>query len=400
MKQEFMLLAAIIRDNTPEDYDYEPEVGTASAKRSDYDCCDVLPVSDPNVSTMAQRVIQYQAVMQLAQGAPQLYDLPFLHRQMIETLGIKNAQKIVPLNDDMKPIDPVSENMAIMNGKPVKAFLYQDHSAHIAVHMAAMQDPTISQIVAQNPKAQAIMAAGAAHIMEHLAYRYRAEVEQKLGVPLPPPPPSALAHTTEDEDEGVFLSPQEEVQISQLAALASQQLLQSKQAAAQQQQIQQQQQDPIIQMQQQELQLKQQQLQIDSQLKQAELQMKQQQFQMEMQLQKAEIDRKSKADIINATAKADDHKLKESDQKHRHQAEGTKLGVEIAKHKAEQSADGHRLGVDIAKHKAEKQHDRLKSGIDLMKHGMQLDHQADQNDKDREAQAAQQAQQPQQESSE
>jgi len=400
MKQEFMLLAAIIRDNTPEDYDYEPEVGTASAKRSDYDCCDVLPVSDPNASTMAQRVIQYQAVMQLAQGAPQLYDLPFLHRQMIETLGIKNAQKIVPLNDDMKPIDPVSENMAIMNGKPVKAFLYQDHSAHIAVHMAAMQDPTISQIVAQNPKAQAIMAAGAAHIMEHLAYRYRAEVEQKLGVPLPPPPPSALAHTTEDEDEGVFLSPQEEVQISQLAALASQQLLQSKQAAAQQQQIQQQQQDPIIQMQQQELQLKQQQLQIDSQLKQAELQMKQQQFQMEMQLQKAEIDRKSKADIINATAKADDHKLKESDQKHRHQAEGTKLGVEIAKHKAEQSADGHRLGVDIAKHKAEKQHDRLKSGIDLMKHGMQLDHQADQNDKDREAQAAQQAQQPQQESSE
>jgi hypothetical protein len=391
MKQEFKLLAGIIRDNTPEDYDYEPEVGSSSAKRSDYDCCDVLPVSDPNASTMAQRVIQYQAVMQLAQSAPQLYDLPFLHRQMIETLGIKNAQKIVPLNDDMKPVDPVSENMAIMNGKPVKAFLYQDHQSHLAVHMAAMQDPKLQAVIGQNPKAQAIMAAGAAHVMEHLAFEYRAQVEKKLGVNLPPPPLSVQGGTAPieaDSDPG-YLDPMLEVQVSQLAALAAQQLLQANKAEAQQAQIQQQQQDPIIQMQQQELQLKQQQMQIDSQLKQQELQMKQQQFQMEMQLQKAEIDRKAKADIINATAKADDHKLKESDQKHRHQAEGTKLGVEIAKHKAEQHADGHRLGVEIAKHKADKHHQHAQMASEMVKHAISLDHEAEQNQKDRHHEANQ-----------
>ena len=402
MKQEFKLLAAIIRDNTPEDYDYEPEVGNASAKRSDYDCCDVLPVSDPNASTMAQRVIQYQAVMQLAQAAPQLYDLPFLHRQMIETLGIKNAQKIVPLNDDLKPVDPVSENMALMNGKPVKAFMYQDHQAHLAVHTAMMQDPMLQQMIGQNPKGQVVMTAAAAHIMEHLAYEYRAQVEKKLGALLPPPPLSVQggAAPLDAYDDPGYLDPQQEVQISQLAALAAQQLLKGNQAAAQQAQIQQQMQDPLVQLQQQELQLKQQQLQADTQLKQAELQMKQQQFQMEMQVQQAEIQRKAKADMINAAAKADDHKLKETDQQRRHQTEGTKLGIDIAKHKAEQHADGTRLGVEIAKHHADKRHERLKTHVDILKQGMQLDHQSEQSDADREAQAAQQAQQPQQENGE
>ena len=360
MKQEFKLLAKIIRDNAPIDYEYDPESGDRGAKQADYDCCEVLPVSDPNASTMAQRVIQYQAVMQLAQSAPQLYNLPFLHRQMIETIGVKNSSKIVPLDEDMKPIDPVSENMAIMNGKPVKAFMYQDHQSHLAVHMAAMQDPKLAAMIGQNPKAQAIMAAGAAHVMEHLAYQYRADVQQKLGIPLPPPPKAVLAGANlgEEDNDGVPLTPTEEVQISQLAALAAQQLLQQNKAAAQQQQIQQQQQDPIIQMQQQELQLKKQAMDLEKEIKQAELKMKQEQFTQELALQKQEQDRKAKKDIIDAAAKADAHKLQETAQAQQHQAEGTRIGVDVAKHKAEiqhkQQAEGTRIGVDVAKHHAEK----------------------------------------------
>jgi len=244
MKQEFRLLKGIIRDYTPATYSYEPVEGDRKAKQSDYDMVTVIPVSDPNAATMAQKIVQYQAVLQLAQGAPQLYDLPYLHRQMLEVLGIQNAQKLVPLKDgdEMKPRDPVSENMDVINGKPVKAFIYQDHEAHIQVHMNAMQDPKIAQLMGQNPNAQAMMAAMQSHIAEHLAFEYRKQVEEKAGVPMPPP--------NAEMDENTELA------ISRLAAAASSQLLQKNQAEAQQQQNQQMQQDPIVQMQMQELEIK------------------------------------------------------------------------------------------------------------------------------------------------
>jgi hypothetical protein len=243
MKQEFKLLAAIIRDNTPEEYSYEPEVGEASAKQSDYDMVEVIPVSDPNAATMSQKVVQYQAVQQLSQSAPQIYDLPYLHRQMIEVLGVKNAEKIIPMAGDLKPLDPVSENMAIITGKPVKAFLYQDHESHIKVHTMAMQDPIIMQLIGQNPKAPVIQAAMQAHIAEHVGFGYRQKIEQQLGMPLPP------------ADEK--LPPQIEVALSGMMAQAAQQVLQQNQQQAQQQQAQQQAQDPVLKMQQQDLQIRQ-----------------------------------------------------------------------------------------------------------------------------------------------
>jgi len=318
MKQEFKLLAEIIRDNTPEEYNYEPEVGSRRAKRADYDLVDVIPVSDPNASTMSQRVVQYQAVLQLSQTAPQIYDLPFLHRQMIETLGMRNASKIVPDKTNMKPVDPVSENMNLLNGKPVKAFLYQDHEAHLGVHMAAMKDPKIAAIMGQNPQAQAIMAAAAAHVMEHTAFAYRKEIEKQLGAALPP-----MAEEGDEAEERV-LPPEIEVQLSQLAAQAAMKLLQKNTSQAQQQQAQQQQQDPLIQMQQKELQIKEQ-----------------------------EVQRKSKKDMMDAAAKADEIRIKEEALKAKQNYEGTKLGVEIKKHQTEQQnkqeLEGTRLGIDIAK---------------------------------------------------
>ncbi|WP_216071847.1 hypothetical protein, partial [Acinetobacter baylyi] len=187
MKQELKLLKEIIRDYTPEEYPYEPEEGSRLAKQSDYDNVDVIPVSDPNAATMSQKVVQYQAALQLAQGAPQLYDLPVLHRQMLEVLGIKNAEKLVRLDEDQKPTDPVTENMNLIMQKPVKAFLYQDHQAHISVHMAAMQDPKIQQLIGQSPFAQQISSAAQAHIAEHLAYEYRKQMEQLMGTALPVP---------------------------------------------------------------------------------------------------------------------------------------------------------------------------------------------------------------------
>jgi hypothetical protein len=242
MKQEFRLLKNIIRDYTPEEYSYEPEDGTPHAKRSDYDLVEVIPVSDPNAATMSQKVVQYQAVMQLAQQAPQLYDLPYLHRQMLEVLGIKNASKLVPMEDDQKPKDPVSENMAVLTGKPVKAFMYQDHQAHIAVHVSAMQDPKMAQMIGQSPMASQIGGAMAAHIQEHLAFEYRKQIEEMAGIPYPAPDAEM------DEDT--------EVQVSRLAAAAAAKVLQAGQAEAAQQQAQQAAQDPIVQMQQQELQIK------------------------------------------------------------------------------------------------------------------------------------------------
>lgn len=280
MKQEFQLLKAIIRDNTPEEYNYEPEVGDRKAKQSDYDQCNVLPVSDPNAATMSQKVVQYQAVMQLAQGAPQIYDLPYLHRQMIEVLGVKNAGKIIPTPDDMKPVDPVSENMAIMVGKPVKAFIYQNHEAHIGVHMAAMKDPKIAAVIGQNPMAQQMQSAAMAHIAEHLAFAYRGQIEKQLGAPLPSP-----------EEH---LTPMVEVQLSVLVAQAAQQLLRQNQGETAQQQAQQQMQDPLIQMQQKELQIK------------------EQEVQQKGQIAQAELSRKTQKDLMDSAAKADELKLKET----------------------------------------------------------------------------------------
>jgi hypothetical protein len=248
MHEEFRLLKEIIRDFLPPTYDFEPEEGRPSVKQEDYDQVDVIPVSDPNAATMSQKVVQYQAVLQLAQTAPQLYDLPLLHRQMLEVLGIKNYQKLIPMEDDTRPRDPVTENMNILRGKPVKAFVYQDHQAHIMVHQMAMQDPKVQQALANNPNAQMMMAALQAHIAEHVGYEYKKQMEQVMGITIP---------DFEGPNEDQEIPKDMELQISQAAVQASQQLLQQHQAEAQAMQAQQQMQDPIIQMQMQELQIKQ-----------------------------------------------------------------------------------------------------------------------------------------------
>ena len=314
MKQEFVLLRDIIRDYTPESYDYEPEDGTPRAKKGDYDLVTVIPVSDPNASTMAQKVVQYQAVMQLAQGAPQLYDLPYLHRQMLEVLGIQNAEKLVKLDEDQKPRDPVSENMSVFIGKPVKAFIAQDHEAHITVHQTAMQDPKLAQIMGQNPQAQAIMAAFSAHIQEHLAFNYRKQIEEQAGVPYPAP-------DAEMDEET-------EVQVSRLAAAAAQQLLQKDQAEVAQKQAQQQQQDPLIQMQQKELEIK--------------------GHEVEIKRQKLLVD--------GATAK-DKLELEEKRLGVQERIAGLQVGAKIATDKANLTAQQHeaglRMGVDIAREMAQ-----------------------------------------------
>ena len=287
MKQEFKLLKNIIRDYAPEEYDYDPEKGNRQAKREDYDIVEVIPVSDPNSSTMAQRIMQYQAVIQLAAQAPQIYDLPNLHRQMIEVLGVRNADKLVPTSDDQTPKDPISENMAFLNGKPTKAFIYQDHDAHIAAHQSFMQDPMIAQTIGQNPMAQKIQAAAMAHIAEHLAFNYRRKVEEQIGVPIPAPD----SQLPEDV----------EVELSRLVAQGSAQLLQANQAQAQQQQAQQAAQDPMVQMQQQELQIKQmeaqakaQKMQADTQIAQAKLQLETQRMQGTQEIERERIQAQDK----------------------------------------------------------------------------------------------------------
>ena len=242
MKQEFKLLKTIISEHAPTEYSYLPERGEVSARQMDYMMVDVIPVSDPNSSTMAQRVVQYQAVLQMAQQAPQIYNLPVLHREMMEVLGIKNADKIVPTKEDAKPTDPVSENMDALIGKPMKAFIYQDHQSHIAAHMAFLQDPMIAQMIGQNPQAKQILASLQAHIAEHLGFQYRSQIEEKLGAPLPSP--------NEEMPEEV------EVQLSRLVADAGRQLTQTHQQQAAQKKAQEQAKDPVLQMQQAELQIK------------------------------------------------------------------------------------------------------------------------------------------------
>jgi hypothetical protein len=321
MKQEFKLLKGIIRDYTPSEYNYDPEVGDRRAKQADYDNVDVIPVSDPNAATMSQKVVQYQAVMQMAQANPQIYDLPELNRQMLEVLGIKNIGKLIPSTEDQKPKDPVSENMAVINGKPVKAFIYQDHQAHIAVHMAAMQDPKMMQMIGQNPMASQIQAAAMAHINEHIAFEYRKQIEEQLGVPLPNP------------DETL---PQDvEVQLSRLTADAANKLLQKDQAEVQQQQIQQQQQDPLIQMQQQELQIKQQESQAKAQKMMADTQLDQQKLELEkakLELEKAKVENETKLSGMELSAKTllEQKKLQSSQLK-----DGMKMGLEAETRKQE-----------------------------------------------------------------
>ena len=319
MKQEFRLLKGIIRDYTPDTYSYEPEEGSRKAKQSDYDMVTVIPVSDPNAATMAQKIVQYQAVLQLAQGAPQIYDMPYLHRQMLDVLGIKNAQKLVPLkdDDDMKPRDPVSENMDVINGKPVKAFIYQDHEAHITVHTTAMQDPKIAQLLGQNPSAQAMQAAMMAHINEHLAFGYRKQIEEQAGVPLPPP--------------DAEMTPDVELQISRLVAAAAQQLLQKNQAEAQQQQNEQTAQDPIIQMQQQELEIK-----------------------------KGELELKKQKIAIDAAEKQDRIELEEKRLASQEEIAGMQIGAKLATAKnasdVQQQEAGLRMGMDVAKAEMDQTH--------------------------------------------
>jgi hypothetical protein len=306
MKQEFKLLKAIIRDYTPQEYSYDPAEGNRKAKQADYDLVEVIPVSDPNSATMAQRIMQYQAVIQLAQQAPQIYNLPQLHRQMIEVLGIKNADKLVPIEDDMTPRDPVSENMAFLNGKPTKAFIYQDHDAHIAVHVSLMQDPMMAQQIGQSPMGQQMGAAIMAHVAEHLAFNYRKKVEEQLGVPLPPP--------DQEMPEDI------EVELSRLVAQASTQLLQLNMSKAQQAQAQQAQQDPMVQMQQAELQIKAQEAKTKEQKVQGDLAIKQ----AELQLKAAEMQRGQGEDprIKAALAQQElQHKEQVHQQKMRQQAQ-------------------------------------------------------------------------------
>ena len=307
MKQEFKLLKGIIRDYTPEEYSYDPEVGDRRAKQADYDNVDVIPVSDPNAATMSQKVVQYQAVMQMAQANPQIYDQVELNKQMLEVLGVKNISKLIPSSDDQKPKDPVSENMNIINGKPVKAFIYQDHQAHIQVHMTAMQDPKIMQMVGQNPQAGAIQAAAMAHINEHVAFEYRKQLEEQLGVPLPKP------DETLPEDI--------EFELSKVMAEAAKKLSAKSASEAQQEQAQQQQQDPIIQMQQQELQLKAQDLQIKQQKTMADIQADQ----ARLELDKMRIESQERiagaqlgADTVMANKELEAKQL----------IEGTKIGIQ------------------------------------------------------------------------
>jgi hypothetical protein len=311
-KQELRLLAGLIRDYTDISYEYEPEKGGRLAKAEDYSYVDIIPVSDPNAATMSQRVVQYQAVIQMAQMAPDIYDLPQLHRNMLEVLGIKNADKLVPLPDDQKPQDPVTENMALLKNEPVKAFMYQDHESHIKVHMAAMQDPNIMKLVGQSPKAPMIQAAAMAHIAEHVGFAYRQKIEQQLGMPLPP--------------EGEKLPPQIEIALSGMMAQAAQQVLQQSQGQAAQQQAQQAQQDPIVQMQQQELMLK-----------------------------TRDMDLKEKKFQVDAAAKNDELDLKQQELNAKMQLEGLKTGSQIkmdeARLNAEQERAGVKMGIEVGRNR-------------------------------------------------
>jgi len=331
LKQELQLLAAIIRDYTDDEYTYEPDGEEGpKAKASDYRHVDILPVSDPNAATLSQRVVQYQAVIQMAQMAPDIYDLPQLHRGMLEVLGIKHADKLVPLEEDMKPTDPVTENQHILKGEPAKAFLHQDHQSHIQVHMSMMQNPVIAQLIGQNPRAPMIQAALTAHVAEHVGFMMRQKIEQQLGMPLPP------------EDEK--LPPQVEIALSAMMAQASQQVLMQDQAKAAQQQAMQQQQDPVVQMQMQEL-----------------------------QLRAKEVELKEKKILVDAAIAADKQELEEQKVSGQLELEALRVGAQIneSKNKAQfdQERAGVELGIDIAKSKAQERQQAIAAAIQRSKPG-------------------------------
>jgi hypothetical protein len=333
LKEELQLLAAIIRDYTDDQYSYEPDGEEGpKAKAADYRHVDILPVSDPNAATLSQRVVQYQAVIQMAQMAPDIYDLPALHRGMLDILGIKNADKLVPLPEDQKPIDPVTENQNVLKGDPLKAFLHQNHQAHIAVHMALKNDPIVAQLVGQSPNAPKIAAALDAHIAEHVGFQMRQEIEAQLGIPLPP----------QDEKLPVEV----ELALSEMMAQASQQVVQQHQAQAAQQQAQQQAQDPVMQLQMQELQIKQQEVQMKGQVEMARMQLDQQRFQLEAQKL-----------AIDSAAKADKQELDEQKVSGQLELEAMRIGAQINeskfKEQARQEEAGVRLGADVSKTKME-----------------------------------------------
>ena len=329
LKKELRLIKNLIRDYADTEYSYTPEYGERRARKEDYDMVDIIPVSDPNAATMSQRVVQYQAVIQMAQMAPDIYDLPQLHRGMLEVLGIKNAEKLIPLEDDLTPKDPVSENMMILKSEPVKAFLYQDHESHIRVHMAAVGDPQIAQLMGQNPKAQQIQSAMAAHISEHVAFAYRQKIEQQLGFSLPP----------EDEQ----LPPDVETALSTMMAQAAQQVLQQAQGEAAQQQAQQQMQDPLVQLQMQELQIKQQEVQL-----------------------------KEKKIATDAAAKADELALRKEEVKGRLELDAMRVGSQIQDNKtklaAQNEAEGVRLGIEVAKGKQQHEMQMKQSALQHLQH--------------------------------
>ena len=350
MKQELGLLKKIIAAYAPEDYEYEPEEGSRKAKKSDYETTEVIPVSDPNASTMAQKIVQYQAVLQLAQGAPQLYNLPVLHRQMLDALGIKDAQKLVPLEEDKFPVDPVSENQNMLRLKPVKAFLNQDHNAHIAVHMAMMQDPKIMGTLQGNPLLPQIQATVMAHVAEHLGFQYRKDVEVQLGMQMPP--------QEDDEGEDMKQDPEVEAALAPLLAQAATQLLQQNQAGAAQQKAQQQAQDPLIQMQMQELQLKAQEQQRKAQKDQTDAQLKMQQLQVERERiasQAAMADKSAQIDVLKNAAQ---------------------LGVKQQLDAGKQTIENKRLQVEALKNAADmtmkKEDQQRKTQVQALKDAAQM----------------------------
>ena len=367
-KQELGLLKGIIAAYTPEDYSYEPNVGNRKAKKSDYDLVEVIPVSDPNASTMAQKIVQYQAVLQLAQSAPQIYNMPLLHRQMLDVLGVKEAHKLIPMAEDQKPTDPITENQNVLVMKPVKAFITQDHKAHIAIHMAAMQDPKIQQLLQNNPLAPQLMSTMEAHIAEHLGFEYRIQIEQQLGFNLPP--------QKDESGEEQYMSPEVEAKLAPLLAQAAQQLLQKNQGEAAQQQAQQQAQDPLVQMQMQELQLKQQEQQRKAQKDQMDAQLKAQQIQVErerIQAQQQTAAEQNKISALSNAAKLQTSKANDAN----------KIKVQALTEAAKLTADKTKLNTNVKV-------DTLKTAAQLTEqkrqHDTRLEHEGLQNALGRESQ--------------
>jgi len=321
MKNEFKLLKKIIASYAPADYSYEPATGNRKARRKDYEMINIIPVSDPNAATMSQKVVQYQAVLQLSQTAPQLYNLPYLHRQMLSVLGIKNAEKLVPLPEDEKPLDPITENMNALKSKPMKAFMYQDHQAHIQIHMAMLNDPKIRETIGQNPQAPMIAQALQAHITEHVGMEYKRQMELTMGINIP-------YNDLDSDDEDTRITPEQELQIARMAVPAAQQLLNQNQTEIAAKNAQQAAQDPVVQMQLKELQLKAQEVEIKMKKMQIDAAAKADQ----LELEKARISAQKEIAGMQVTAKAQAEKANIASKE---KMEGFRLGSDIGRSKAQ-----------------------------------------------------------------